>query len=84
MQAHGPQKGERHTGREREREEKEKEGLAEERRVAHQTSSCSKYTSRSKTEGGIKIYYIGFIRQQTKGQGTLRWLLGNDGKCKQS
>lgn len=30
------------------------------------------------------IYYISFIRQQTKGQGTLRWDLANDGKCKQS
>lgn len=82
MQAQGPQKGERHTSKERECErQRERE---EDKRVAHWTSSCSKYTSRSKTEGGSKIYYIGFIRQQTKGQGTLRWLLGNDGKCKQS
>lgn len=77
MQAQGPQKGERHTGREREKKRK-KEGLVEDRKVAHRTSSCSKYTSRTKTDGEIKIYYIGFIKQQTKGQGTLRWLLGND------
>lgn len=30
------------------------------------------------------IYYMGFIRHPTKGQGTLRWTFTNDGKCKQS
>lgn len=29
------------------------------------------------------IYCMGFIKQQTKGQGTLRWSLVRDGKCKQ-
>lgn len=28
------------------------------------------------------IYYISFIRQQTKGQGTLKWDLENDGKSR--
>lgn len=49
------------------------------------TSSCSKYTSKSRRggrRGGGVIYNTGSVKQQTKGQETLRWPLVKDGKCR--
>lgn len=88
MQAQRPQK-ERATPRQKERirERGREEGLEGDREVALGLPA----TVNTQVGVGEKeevchgvIYYMGFIRQQTKGQGTLRWALANDGKCKQS
>lgn len=87
MRAQGPQKGERDTDREREEEESEEEGLERDREVAHGLpAAVNTQVGVGKREEVCHcvIYYTSFIRQQTKGQGTLRWALANDGKCKQS
>lgn len=75
MQTQGPQKGERHTGRERIEERDREEGLDGDREVAHGLPAAVN----TQVEVGEKeevchgvIYYMGFIRQQTKGQGILR------------
>ncbi len=83
MQAWGPQKGERHSDRERE----EEEGLEGDREMAHGLPAAVNTQvgvgEKEEVCHGV-IYYMRFIRLQTKGQGTLRWALANDGKCKQS
>lgn len=87
IQAQGPQQGERHTSTERKQEGEREERLEKDRKVAHGLAAAVN------TQVGVGekeevchslIYYMGFIRQKTKGQGTLRWALVNDGKCKQS
>ena len=86
----GSTKGrERHRQRERERrrERGEEEGLERDREVAHGLpAAVNTQVGVGKREEVCHrvIYYTSFIRQQTKGQGTLRWALANDGKCKQS
>lgn len=80
MQAQSPQRGERDTLTKKEN----KRGGRWKQEGGTWISNCSKYTSRSRREGGGVIYYMGFIKQHSKGQGTLRWPLVKDGKCKQS
>lgn len=75
MQTQGPQKGEKHTGRERIEERDREEGLYGDREVAHGLPAAVNTQvgvgEKEEVCQGV-IYYMGFIRQQTKGQGTLR------------
>lgn len=71
----------------RENKREREEGLEKDRKVAHGLPAAVDTqvgVGEGEDECHVVIYYTGFIRQQTKGQETLRWALANDGKCKQS
>lgn len=84
MQAQGPEAGGRDANKEQ--EEGRAEGIDwrwEGWAGGTWMLSCGKYTSSGGRGRGGVIYRTGFIKQQTKGQGALRWPSVRDGKCKQ-